>query len=210
VTRNESAFFSHIRTSSSIAHVADAVHIAKSEDMLTTGMERGPVYHIATLDLKPTNHPLSEFCLILALFGVFSPDYKLLGEQCYWFVDVVLRALRQRLPEARYIEGPMYHLAGKYGKVKIRQSSEVRGRLLDTFEVLAEFDGFEKGAVASIVWWSSKGALIPIIVSLLSPIAAADGDNALELSIVASEIQRRGRRACSHLVRLTGEPNRVD
>jgi hypothetical protein len=177
------------RASSSIAFVADAVRIAHSLAMLTTGMQRGLSYHIATLDLQATPYPLYEFCLILSLFGVFSPDYKLLGEQCYWFVDVVFKAI-QRRTNSTLIAGQYHHLAGKYGKVKIRQSDEVRTRLLETFEALAEFHGLA-GVEDKQDSWAAKSHLIPHISLLLHPTANESDARTHQILAVSIELQYR-------------------
>jgi hypothetical protein len=187
-----------------MAFVADMVRIAKSLAMLTTGMERGPSFHIATLDLTNSPYALSEFSLVLSLFGVFSPDYKLLGEQCYWFVDVAIRAVRERSPTAVYTEGPQYSLAGTYGKIKIRQSAEVRTKLIQTFVALAAFDGLEKGA-DNVKWWNEKSHLIANTSHLLSPTPDADANASAELSAVATEIQRRATGALALITRGSAE-----
>jgi hypothetical protein len=164
--------FHFMRASSSVAFVADAVRIARSSEMLTLGMARGAFHHIATIDLTSTPYLLSEFCIVLSLFGVFSPDYKLLGEQCYWYVDVVCKSIQLRTRSV-LLPGASYHLAGKYGGVKIHQAEDVRARLLETFEVLAEFCGVEEGKKEAD-WWAQKVDVIPYISLLLSPSTDVD------------------------------------
>jgi hypothetical protein len=157
--------------------------------MLTTGMNRGPSHHVGTLDLTSTPYPLSEFCLILSLVGIFSPEYKLLGEQCYWYADVVYKAIQMRTG-AGILPGPAYNLAGRYGPLKIWQSEDVRTRLLGTFEVLAEYQGIEKGKESSD-WWSERGPLISDISFLLRPGAGPDGHLVERIYANTAELHRR-------------------
>jgi hypothetical protein len=137
----------------------------------------------------------------LSLFGIFSPDYKLLGEQCYWFVDVVFKATQRRTGSV-LIPGPFHHLAGKYGKVKIRQSDEVKARLLDTFEILAEFRGIADGE-GKQEWWTAKSHHVPYISLLLHPSLNESDAGTHQILAVSLELQYRSAGA---LALITASP----
>jgi hypothetical protein len=52
-------------------------------------------YRVASLRIaQPAQLTLGELCLVLNLFPTFPPEYKLNGEQCYWFCNIVLAAIR--------------------------------------------------------------------------------------------------------------------
>jgi putative lipoic acid-binding regulatory protein len=188
-----------IHTSSSIAVVSDSVKVAKDLAMLTTGMARGDSDRIATFSLKTSPYPFREFCLLLALFSPFSPDYKLMGEQCYWFVDVIIRAVQKRSASAIIQREPKFHRAGKYGSVTVPKSSVVCANLVQTFEVLAAFTSLDNHAPTNDDWWLAKTDTIESLALLISsePNAAKEE----HLSSVTIEVQRRAAGALALITR---------
>jgi hypothetical protein len=171
-----------------MATVADALRIARSHLMLTTGMRRGDSYRIATLSLKSSPYPLSEFCVLLSMFCIFSPEYKLMGEQCYWFADVVLRAVRKRSPSSEFIKEKDFHMAGKYGSVVVPQSSVTRAKIVGTFEVIAAFSGIGGAEGPHMDWWHSKGDTIDLLLLLVAP---DQQDDRGTLFSVTEDVRRR-------------------
>jgi hypothetical protein len=181
--------------------VADAVRIAPSLWMLTTGTGRGDLYRLATLQLQATPYPFSEFCLILSLFCTFSPEYKLFGEQCYWFADVIICAMQRRSSSASMIEDKLYRRAGKYGSLSIPRSSITRVKLIDTFEVVASFKDLDVGPVKGN-GWRSRGDTIELLVHLMSSNMA---ESPSESPSVATEIQRRAIGALALITVFQGQ-----
>jgi hypothetical protein len=178
-----------IRASSSVAVVSDTVRTANSLSKLTLEMNRGASYRIATLPLKSSPYPFSELCLLLSMFCIFSPDYKLLGEQCYWFVDVILQAVQKRSLAASVVREKKYHMAGKYRHMTVPRSSTARSKLVTTFEVLAAFSGL---AEEKEEWWQNKGDAIDFLVLLL---LAKPNESLPEADPVTAEVRRRATGA---------------
>jgi hypothetical protein len=192
-----------LRTSSSIAAVADAVRVARSTLMLTAGMDRGELYQIATLPLRLVSYPLSEFCLLLSMFCLFSPEYKLMAEQCYWFANVILKAVQQRCPTSTIIKEKNYDMAGKYGAISVPQSSSTRSSLIRVFEVLASFRGIHSKDL-QLEWWASRTDTIDFLLHFLSSFPIRDWT---ETYPVTTEVQRRAADALVYVVP-RGQPTR--
>jgi putative lipoic acid-binding regulatory protein len=188
---------SWLRTSSSIAVVADAVRIARNLLMLTSGLGRGDSDRIATLQLQATPYPFSEFCLILSMFCVFSPEYKLMGEQCYWFADVILRAVQKRRPGAGFVKGKNFHMAGKYGSISVPLSIATREKLIDTFETLASLNGLGPWDHDGMeTWWHSSVHVLDFLLLLMS---SPVDENIAEPFSVTTEVRRRATGALARI-----------
>jgi hypothetical protein len=175
------------RKCSSIAVRNDTVRVAKSLDMLTTGMYRGESYPIATLRLSAAPYCFSEFCLILSMFCIFSPDYKLLGEQCYWFVDVIFQAVQRRSHRSSVTRGEFFRRAGTYASFSVPRSSAVSAKLVETFVVLAAFSGLQ-GSEYLEKWWQKRTSAIDFLVLLIS---GTPNERPEDVFSVTSEVRRR-------------------
>jgi putative lipoic acid-binding regulatory protein len=154
-------------------------------------MNRGESYRIATLTLKTTPYPFGELCLILSMFCVFSPDYKLLGEQCYWFADVVFKAVHKRSPSAVITKENRYHMSGKYSSIRVPTSSVARSNLVETFEALATFESLKEGK-DNEGWWQGKANTIEFLVLLIS---SGANETVSDPFSIASEVCRRAAGA---------------
>jgi putative lipoic acid-binding regulatory protein len=131
------------------------------------------------------------------MFCIFSPEYKLMGEQCYWFADVILRAVQKRRPEAYVVKGEKFFMAGKYGSISVPLSASTRSELVETFETLASFEGITPTDESEDAWWHNRHHVFDFLVLLIS---SFPGKDSLEFLPVTAEVLHR---AAGALVRIT-------